>query len=156
MKYNYRLNPSPGQRQALARAFGCSRVVFNDTIAARREAWGDGQRKLTDAEASKRLTEAKRTPERAWLGEVSSVVLQQALADANTAHRNWMSSLTGKRRGTKLSPPRFRSRRDTRQAIRFTKNARFAVTSGGGSCAHRRSGMFRSAGRVICRPRRRR
>jgi putative transposase len=106
-------------------------VAYNDTIAARREAWADGGRKVTDAEVSKRLTEAKRTPERAWLGEVSSVVLQQAVADANSAHRNWLSSLSGKRKGPKLGAPRFRSRRDNRQAVRFTKNARFAVTTGG-------------------------
>jgi hypothetical protein len=31
------------------------------------------------------LTAPKRTPERAWLAEVSAVVQHQALADANTA-----------------------------------------------------------------------
>ena len=131
LRYTFRLYPSPGQRQALARTFGCARVAYNDTIAARGEAWANGGRKLTDAEVSKQLTQAKRTPERAWLGEVSSVVLQQAVADANTAHRNWLSSLTGKRKGPKLGAPRFRSRRDNRQAVRFTKNARFCVTTGG-------------------------
>ena len=73
MRYNYRLYPTAGQRQVLARAFGCARVVFNDAVAARREAWADGQRKVSDAELSKRLTEVKSTPERAWLSEVSSV-----------------------------------------------------------------------------------
>ncbi|MEV5092211.1 hypothetical protein ACOZDZ_06025 [Streptomyces griseoincarnatus] len=33
------------------------------------------------------VTAAKRTEERAWLGEVSSVVLVQALADLHTAYR---------------------------------------------------------------------
>jgi len=32
LRYNYRLYPGPGQRQALARAFGCARVVFNDAL----------------------------------------------------------------------------------------------------------------------------
>lgn len=131
LRYTFRLYPSPGQRQALARTFGCARVVYNDTIAARRQAWADGGRKLTDAEVSKPLTEAKKSPERAWLTEVSSVVLQQAVADANTAHRNWLASLSGKRKGPRLGAPRLRSRRDNRQAARFTKNARFAVTTGG-------------------------
>ncbi len=131
LRYNYRLYPTAGQRQALARAFGCARVVYNDAVAARRDAWADGERKLSDAELSKRLTEVKSTPERAWLGEVSSVVLQQALADAGVAHRNWMSSLAGRRKGRKLGAPRFRSRRDGRQAIRFTRNACFKVTDGG-------------------------
>ncbi|MBN6058621.1 transposase, partial [Nonomuraea sp. RK-328] len=38
---------------------------------------------------------------------------------------------SGKRKGAKVAPPRFRSRKDNRQAIRFTKNARFAITPGG-------------------------
>jgi putative transposase len=106
-------------------------VVFNDTLAARRDAWADGERKLSDAEVSKRLTESKATPEREWLTEVSSVALQQAVADANTAHRNWLSSLSGRRKGRKLGAPRFRSRKDNRQTVRFTRNANFKVTSGG-------------------------
>jgi putative transposase len=105
-------------------------VAYNDTIAARRETWADGCRKLSDT-GSKRLTEVKKAPEWAWLGEVSSVVLQRAVADANTAHRNWLSSLSGKRKGPKLGAPRFRSRRDNQQAGRFTKNARFSVAAGG-------------------------
>ncbi len=79
----------------------------------------------------KALTAAKKTQERAWLAEVSSVVLQQALADANTAYRNFFASITGKRKGSRLGAPGFRSRRDSRQAVRFTRNARFAVTAGG-------------------------
>jgi putative transposase len=59
------------------------------------------------------------------------VVLQQALADLNTAYRNFFASVTGKRKGTRVGAPRYRSRRDNRQAIRFTKNARFQVTAGG-------------------------
>ena len=34
LRYSFRLYPSPGQQQALARAFGCARVVFNDALAA--------------------------------------------------------------------------------------------------------------------------
>ncbi len=41
---------------------------------------------------SARLTEAKAVPERAWLREVSAVVLQQALADLNRAYRNFFDS----------------------------------------------------------------
>jgi putative transposase len=73
----------------------------------------------------------KKTPERVWLTEVSSVVLQQALADLNTAYRNYFGSLSGKRKGPKAGPPRFRSRKDSRQAVRFTANARFKVLDNG-------------------------
>jgi len=38
LRYNYRLYPAPGQQIALARAFGCARVVFNDALAAQEAA----------------------------------------------------------------------------------------------------------------------
>ena len=131
LRYNYRLYPAPRQREALARAFGCARVVFNDALAARQDAHAAGRPYLTDGELSARLTAAKATPDRAWLGEVSAVVLQQALADLNAAYRNFFASAAGTRKGPRAGPPRFRSRKDRRQAIRFTRNARFAVTPGG-------------------------
>ena len=59
------------------------------------------------------------------------MVLQQALADLNTAYRNFFNSMTGKRKGRRVAPPRFRSRKDTRQAVRFTRNSRFAVLPDG-------------------------
>jgi putative transposase len=116
---------------ALARALGCARVAFNDALAARRAAHQAGEPYISDAELSKRLTASKNNPERAWLGEVSSVVLQQALADLNAAYRNFFNSLSGKRKGPKMAPPRFRSRKDSRQAIRFTANSRFKVLGNG-------------------------
>lgn len=131
LRYNYRLYPDTAQREALARSFGCARVVFNDGLRARQQARAEGLPYLSDAELSKRVTAMKATPERAWLGDVSSVVLQQALADLNVAYRNFFASVSGKRKGRKVAPPRFRSRKDNRQAIRFTKNARFKVLDNG-------------------------
>jgi putative transposase len=131
LRYNFRVYPTPVQQQALARAFGCARVVFNDGLRARQEAREQGLSYLSDAELSKRVTAAKATPGRAWLAEVSAVVLQQALADLNTAYRNFFTSVTGRRKGRRVAPPRFRSRKDNRQAIRFTANARFKVLDNG-------------------------
>jgi putative transposase len=106
-------------------------VVYNDALRAREEAHKAGLPYITDAELSRRLTLAKRIPQRAWLAEVSSVVLQQALADLNTAYRNYFNSLSGQRRGPKVGPPNFRSRKNHRQAIRFTANARFKILPNG-------------------------
>jgi putative transposase len=132
LRYNYRLYPDTAQREALARSFGCARVVFNDGLRLRQQAREAGEKYVSDGDLSRRLiTEAKTTPQRAWLGEVSSVVLQQALADLNTAYRNFFASVTGKRKGRRLAPPRLRSRKDNRQAIRFTKNSRFTVLDNG-------------------------
>ena len=131
LRYSYRLYPTVPQREALARAFGCARVVFNDALAARQAARQADEPYISDAVMSARLTQAKGAPERAWLGEVSSVVLQQALADLNAAYRNFFASVTGRRKGPTVCPPRFRSRKDPRQAIRFTANSRFRVLDKG-------------------------
>jgi putative transposase len=131
LRYNYRLYPAPGQRTALAKAFGCARVVFNDALRLREEAHAAGLPFITDSELSARLTKMKATPERAWLADVSAVVLQQALADLNAAYRNFFASVTRRRKGPKVEPPRFRSRKDRRQAVRFTANARFKILANG-------------------------
>ena len=131
LRYNYRLDPAPRHRITLGRAFGCARVVFNDALRTREAAHQAGEQYVTDSELSARLTAIKATPERAWLNEVSSVVLQQALADLTTAYRNFFASLNGSRKGPTVSKPRYRSRKAHRQAIRFTANARFKVLPNG-------------------------
>ncbi|HEY3957782.1 MAG TPA: helix-turn-helix domain-containing protein, partial [Streptosporangiaceae bacterium] len=65
LRYSYRLYPTPAQCTALARAFGCARVVFNDALAARQAAHAAGEPDITDAALSKRLTESKADPARA-------------------------------------------------------------------------------------------
>jgi putative transposase len=106
------------------------RVVYNDALRARETARCQGLPFPKTGDLSKRLiTEAKRTPERAWLGEVSAVVLQQSLRDLDTAYRNFFDGLKGKR--PRMGAPRLKSRRDTRQAVRFTANARWKITPGG-------------------------
>jgi len=105
LRYNYRLDPPPRHRLALGKAFGCARVVFNDALAAREAAHQAGEPYLTDGELSARLTAIKATPGRAWLTEVSAVVLQQALADLNTAYRNFFASATAPARDRRRASP---------------------------------------------------
>ena len=122
VRYRYRIYPSPGQQQALARMFGCARVVYNDCLRLREACHAAGE-KISDTEVQRRvITLAKVTPEREWLGEVASVALVQACQDARRAYRNWFDSLSGKRKGRKVGHPRFRSRKDHRQSIRLTRN----------------------------------
>ncbi|GAA1257751.1 hypothetical protein GCM10009579_14660 [Streptomyces javensis] len=132
LRYSFRLYPDHAQRGALARAFGCARVVFNDAVRAREDARAAGGPFPKAGELSTRLiTQAKQTKARSWLGEVSAVVLQQSLRDAETAYKNFFASLKGERKGPKLGAPRLKSRKDARQSIRFTANARWSVTGSG-------------------------
>jgi putative transposase len=138
LRYRYRLDVAPTQRQALARAFGCARVVYNDGLRLREDAHRAGLPYLSDGELSRRLTLAKRTPERAWLAEVSAVVLQQSLADLRHAYRNWFRDLErvkaararGEKAKLRVRKPRFKSRQHD-QAVRFTANSRFRLLPDG-------------------------
>ena len=121
VRYRYRIDPTGVQHQALARAFGCARVVDNDALAERRRASLAGD-KLSDTELQRRVvTLAKTRPERAWLAEVASVVLVQACQDARRAYRNWFDSRSGRRKGRRVGRPRFRTKHG-RQSIRLTCN----------------------------------
>ena len=131
LRYNYRAYLTPAERSATGRALGCVRVVWNDALAHRRAAHEAGEKYPADAVMSARLTKSKETPERAWLNEVSAVVLQQSLADLNKAYRAFFDSLSGKRKGPKAGTPRFKSRKDSRQSLRFTANGRFKILENG-------------------------
>jgi putative transposase len=121
VRYRYRLCPSPGQQQALTRAFGCARVVFNDCLRLREGCHAAGE-KVSDTEVQRRVvTLAKHTPQRAWLAEAPSVALVQACNDARRAYRNWFDSLSGRRKGRRVGHPAFRRKRG-RQSMRLSRN----------------------------------
>src|SRR5215472_15702314 len=121
VRYRYRLYPTPGQRQALARAFGCARVVYNDCLRLRDACHAAGE-KISDTEVRRRvITLARATPERAWLAQVTSVALIQACQDARRAYKNWFDSLSGRRKGPKVRHPKLKRKRG-RQSIRLTRN----------------------------------
>jgi len=130
-RYRYRIEPSPVQRLLLARTFGCARVVFNDALRCREKAYRAGE-KISPTEVQRRvITHAKTTEGRAWLSGVASVALVQSVRDAHRAYQNFFDSMTGKRRGRKVGPPRLKSRKDNRQSFRLTRNG-FSLRPNGG------------------------
>lgn len=124
LRYRYRLEPTVAQQQVLARTFGCVRVVWNDALAMSRRLHEQGE-KYPGAAALQRLviTQAKLSAERSWLSESSNVTQQQSVRDLDLAYRNWWKSISGKRKGPKVRAPRFKSKHDTRQAARFTRQS---------------------------------
>lgn len=103
----------------LARTFGCVRYVYNWGLATRTKAFKDGGRmSYKDSDAA--LTTLKRQPETAWLKEVHSVPLQQALRDLQSA----FSAFFDKR----AAYPSFK-KKGGRAAARYTKSG-FRLTDG--------------------------
>ncbi|TWH69804.1 putative transposase [Micromonospora olivasterospora] len=112
--YRCRAYPTPEQVVVLSRTFGCVRVVWNRTLAARRARYRAEGRSTSYAETDRALTEMKKQPDLAFLGEVSSVPLQQTLRHQHTA----MTAFFQKR----ARYPRYKSRHG-RQSASFTRSA---------------------------------
>ena len=77
--YRCRAYPDAEQRAVLNRTFGCVRVVWNRTLADRRARWHRERTGTSYAETDRALTAMKKDPGLAFLNQVSSVPLQQAL-----------------------------------------------------------------------------
>lgn len=118
-RWTYRFYPTPEQEQILARTFGCVRYVYNWGLSARSKAFKDGER-MTYADSDRALTALKRQPETVWLNEVSSVPLQQALRDLQSAY----SAFFAKR----AAYPSFK-RKASRACARYTKSG-FKLSDG--------------------------
>ncbi|KWX01372.1 Transposase [Carbonactinospora thermoautotrophica] len=71
--FRYRFHPTPQQAGLLNRTFGCVRYVY------RRSPWRPTSRGTPLLRRDRALTAFKADLEHAWLQEVSSVPLQQAL-----------------------------------------------------------------------------
>ena len=86
--YRCRAYPDPAQQQVLNRTFGCVRVVWNRTLAARQACWHTEGKGTSYAQTDRALTAMKKDPGLAFLNEVSSVPLQQALRHLQAARRS--------------------------------------------------------------------
>ena len=112
--YRCRAYPDEQQQAVLHRTFGCVRVVWNRTLATRQARWQIEGRGTSYAETDRALTAMKRDPGLAWLNEVSSVPLQQALRHQHQAFTAFFAR--------RARYPRFKSRR-SRQSAHYTRRA---------------------------------
>jgi putative transposase len=96
------------------RTFGCVRVVWNTTLAERRRRWRTYGKGLSYAASDAALTTMKKDPDLAFLNEVSSVPLQQALRHQHQAFGAFYAK--------RARYPRFKSR-GSRQSAHYTRSA---------------------------------
>jgi putative transposase len=87
--YHYRFYPTPEQAMVLARTFGSARFVYNWALRLRTDAYYQRQERIGYHDVSAALTTLKQQQETAWLNEVSSVPLQQALRHLDKAFRHF-------------------------------------------------------------------
>jgi putative transposase len=112
--YRCRTYPDQAQQAELNRTFGCVRVVWNRTLAARQARWRLAGKGTSYAESDRALTPMKKDPGLAFLSAVSSVPLQQALRHQQQAFTAFFAK--------RARYPRFKSRR-SRQCAHYTRSA---------------------------------
>lgn len=145
--YRFTLDPTAAQTQKLLRWSGNSRLAFNYAIAEKKSAHKEWQAQVAglveqgtqEAEARKKTRvpipskpkvykafQADRGDNRfkipgrcPWWREVNSDVFQCAFIDADTAWKNWLDSLKGKRAGRAVGYPRFKRRGRCRDSFRL-------------------------------------
>lgn len=113
--FKYRFYPTDEQAAELSRTFGCVRLVYNKALEERTRAWYGEQRRVSYVQSSAALTEWKKTEELAFLTEVSSVPLQQALRHLQTAFGNFFAK--------RAKYPRYKSRKKSRASAEYTRSA---------------------------------
>ena len=118
--YRCRAYPDEAQQQVLARTFGCVRVVWNRTLAARHERYAAEGKGTSYTETDRALTLMKREPDLAFLNEVSAVPLQQALRHQHAAFTAFFDK--------RARYPRFKSR-NGRQSAHYSRAA-FRIKDG--------------------------
>jgi putative transposase len=112
--YKFRFYPTDEQKHLLARTFGCCRVAYNWALRQKTDAYYNEQTRLYYKDLSTMLTDLKKQENYAWLNEVSSVPLQQALRHLDRAFINFFEG-----RG---AYPTFKKKRN-QQSATYTANA---------------------------------
>jgi putative transposase len=120
ISYKYRIYPTEDQEVLLSKTFGCKRVIFNHYLEVQQTRYKNNEKNLSNFDINKDITKLK--DEKEWLREVDINALQYSAEDLTKAYDNFFKSVTGKRKGPKISPPKFKNK-NSRQSYR-TRNVR--------------------------------
>ncbi|KKD02156.1 RNA-guided endonuclease InsQ/TnpB family protein, partial [Streptomyces sp. WM6386] len=113
--FKYRSYPTGEQAAELSRTFGCVRLVYNKALEERTRAWYGEQRRISYVQSSAALTQWKKTGELAFLTQVPSVPLQQALRHLQAAFGNFFAQ--------RAKYPHHKSRKKSRASAEYTRSA---------------------------------
>ena len=85
--FRYGFEPAAEQATLLRHTFGCVRLVDNEVLHERSQAWTRSKKSVGDVAQSAALTAWKKSDDLWFLNRVSSVPLQQSLPHLQTASK---------------------------------------------------------------------
>ena len=85
--YKLRIYPTNLQRELIEKTFGCTRYVYNNFLAERKNKYEESKTKVHVYEQLKKLTDLKR--EKEWLREIDSCALQASVYNLDNAFQGF-------------------------------------------------------------------
>ncbi|MDN8078684.1 RNA-guided endonuclease TnpB family protein [Burkholderia multivorans] len=122
LAHKIRLIPTPADEMYFARACGVARFAWNWSLATWQTMYAAWKLDPTQPKPSaytvrKQLNAIKRE-QFPWMLEVTKCAAETAVLNLGTAYQNWFSSLSGKRRGPKVSAPTFKKKHRGRDSFK--------------------------------------
>ena len=110
--FEYRIYPNREQQKLLSKTFGCCRFVYNKSLEYRTSLYHKNKEQISKFKLITLCTSWKK--DYPWLNEVSSIALQQAICDMDTAFTRFFRN--------KSQFPRFKSKKSHRYTFRICSN----------------------------------
>ena len=85
--YKLRIYPTDSQRELIEKTFGCTRYIYNNFLAERKNKYEESKIKINVYEQLKELTDLKR--EKEWLREIDSCALQACVYNLDDAFQKF-------------------------------------------------------------------
>ena len=85
--YKFRIYPNREQKIMIDKTFGCTRFIFNNFLAERKNKYEESKTKVHVYEQLKKLTDLKR--EKEWLREIDSCALQASVYNLDNAFQGF-------------------------------------------------------------------
>lgn len=112
-----KLDPTIAQEKFFRQCVGTARFAFNWALGKWREQYAVGG-KPSEGLLRKNLNAIKRQ-EFPWMLDVPKTVVQQSIKNLGTAYQNFFNSVKGRRKGTRVAAPDFKSRHKSKQSARL-------------------------------------
>jgi putative transposase len=118
--FRFRLDPTSAQKQLFAQFSGACRFVYNRGLAKRKEAYEKERKSIRLFEQNNELVLLKKEEKTAWLKDIHSQVLQQALQNLDFAFQNFFQNV---RKEKKPGFPRFKCK-GVRDSFRYPQGVK--------------------------------
>lgn len=125
MALKLRIYPNPEQEILINKTFGCCRQIYNNRLFERNQFYENVIKPETDKKKQKELwksahfsSEKEMKEKFPYMKEVSAQALCSATMFAETAYKNFFESLKGKRAGSKVGSPKFKSKKSNNFSYR--------------------------------------